>query len=305
MAASPIDRWIRQSLRSEPPRAKSLVMTVFGDAIAPYGGALWLGSLIALLRPLGLSDRLVRTSVFRLVDEGWLVASRSGRRSLYRLSEQAERRFLRAHRRVYAPTAGDWNGLWTLVTIGAEMADKAQRNALKKALMWEGFAEIAPGLLAFPGRPADALADALASTGCAGKALVFEATDAGLSGSAALATQVNACWDLGHVRQAYRQFVRRHTPLAALLDAEPPDDEQAFCVRTLLIHAYRRVQLQDPQLPAALLDDDWPGMPARGLCRALYQQVAKTSERHIRSALELEAGEAPVPAERLSQRFAD
>lgn len=305
MAASPIDRWIRQSLREEPPRAKSLVMTVFGDAIAPYGGALWLGSLIALLQPLGLSDRLVRTSVYRLVDEGWLVASRSGRRSQYRLSEQAERRFLRAHRRVYAPAADDWNGVWTLVSAGADMADKAQRNALKKALMWEGFAEVAPGLLGFPGRPVEALADALASTGCAGKALVFEATDAGLPGSVGLATRVHACWDLAHVRQAYRQFVRKHTPLSGMLEAETPGDVQAFSLRTLLIHAYRRVQLQDPQLPAALLGDDWPGMPARGLCRALYQQVAKASERHIRSVLAIEAGEAPALTERLSQRFAD
>lgn len=305
MTVSPIDHWIRQSLRDEPPRAKSLVMTVFGDAIAPYGGALWLGSLIALLQPLGLSDRLVRTSVYRLVDEGWLVASRSGRRSQYRLSEQAERRFLRAHRRVYAPAAGDWNGAWTLVTVGTEMADKAQRNALKKALMWEGFAEVAPGLFAFPGRPVDALTDALASTGCASKALVFEATDAGLPGSVELSARVNACWDLAHVRQAYRQFVRRHAPLAGMLDAEPAGDEQAFCVRTLLIHAYRRVQLQDPQLPTALLGEEWPGSPARGLCGELYQRVAKASERHIRSVLAMEAGETPALTERLSERFAD
>ena len=34
--------------------------------------------MIELLGPLGVGDRLVRTSVFRLVQEGWLTASREG-----------------------------------------------------------------------------------------------------------------------------------------------------------------------------------------------------------------------------------
>jgi DNA-binding transcriptional regulator PaaX len=38
--------------------------------------------------------------------------------------------------------------------------------------------------------------------------------------------------------------------------------EQAFVVRTLLIHKCRRVLLRDPRLPAALLPLDWPGAAA-------------------------------------------
>jgi phenylacetic acid degradation operon negative regulatory protein len=48
------------------PRAKSLLVTVWGDAIAPHGAGIWLGSLIQLVAPLGLNERLVRTSVLRL-----------------------------------------------------------------------------------------------------------------------------------------------------------------------------------------------------------------------------------------------
>jgi phenylacetic acid degradation operon negative regulatory protein len=40
----PIDKWIRQFLANDPPRSKSVVMTVFGDSITPRGGAVWLGS---------------------------------------------------------------------------------------------------------------------------------------------------------------------------------------------------------------------------------------------------------------------
>ena len=42
-------------------------------------------------------------------------------------------------------------------------------------------------------------------------------------------------------------------------------------MRTLLIHAYRRVLLRDPQLPAALLPLDWPGAAAYALCRDFYR----------------------------------
>ncbi len=67
-----VRRWIRRQLATAPPRAPSLIITVWGDAIAPHGGAVMLAGLIALLAPFGINERLVRTSVFRLAREGWL-----------------------------------------------------------------------------------------------------------------------------------------------------------------------------------------------------------------------------------------
>ena len=40
------------------PKAKSLIVTCFGDAVLPHGGICWLGSLIRLLSPFGLGERL-------------------------------------------------------------------------------------------------------------------------------------------------------------------------------------------------------------------------------------------------------
>ena len=36
---------------AEPPRAKSLIVTVWGDALAPHGGTVWLAGLIRLMAP--------------------------------------------------------------------------------------------------------------------------------------------------------------------------------------------------------------------------------------------------------------
>ncbi len=83
-------------------QAASLIMTVFGDTVLPRGGRIWLGSLIRLLEPLDLNERLVRTSVFRLVKEGWLAAETVGRRSNYLLTPSGRRQFEEASRHIYA-----------------------------------------------------------------------------------------------------------------------------------------------------------------------------------------------------------
>jgi phenylacetic acid degradation operon negative regulatory protein len=55
------------------------------------------------------------------------------------------------------------------------------------------------------------------------------------------------------------------------------DPAQAFIVRTLLIHEYRRVLLRDAQLPPALLPLDWPGVAAYALCRDFYRLTTSRS----------------------------
>ena len=76
---SSLENWLNQTLENDPPRAKSLCVTLIGDAIEPHGGSLWLSDLIQLVAPLGINERLLRTSVFRLVAQGWLQSERHGR----------------------------------------------------------------------------------------------------------------------------------------------------------------------------------------------------------------------------------
>src|ERR1700758_2459320 len=107
-----VARWIRRTLRDDPPRARSLIVTVWGDALAPHGGAVWLSGLIRLMAPFGMNERLVRTSVFRLVRDGWLTGESRGRRSRYRLTREGARRFEQAHHRIYALPSVEWGGDW-------------------------------------------------------------------------------------------------------------------------------------------------------------------------------------------------
>jgi phenylacetic acid degradation operon negative regulatory protein len=295
--------WIAHFLDTDPPRSKSLVMTIFGDAIAPHGGRLWLGSLIELVAPLGVTDRLVRTSVFRLVQEGWLVANREGRRSSYALQQDAAPRFARANRRIYAPPGVDWDGRWTLLLAPNGSIDSSLRAAVRKELEWEGFAMLAPGLLAHPAADPDGVAEVLRRVEGGGKIFVCAATELPDVGARPLAELVGEGWDLSAVVAGYRRFIDDFTPLTALLREQAPDPQQAFIVRTLLIHAYRRVQLHDPMLPLALLPQPWPGSEAYGLAQAIYRLVWAPAERHLMDVLRREDADAPAADAGLAERF--
>ncbi len=279
--------WIAHSLATDPPRHKSLVMTVCGDAIAPHGGGFWLGSMIELLAPLGVTDRLVRTSVFRLVQEGWLTASREGRRSRYALEPGALPRFERANRRIYAAPGMDWDGRWTFVLATSGSIDSDLRALVRKELEWEGFAMLASGVMAHPAPDLDTLRDILARAGAANKVFVCQADALPDMGSRPLPELVGDCWNLDAVVLGYRGFLDAFAPLPALLEGDV-SPAQAFAIRTLMIHAYRRVQLHDPMLPLGLLPDPWPGADAYALARDIYRLSHARAEEHVLATLRAE-----------------
>jgi phenylacetic acid degradation operon negative regulatory protein len=287
-----ITRWARQFLRDEPPRATSLVVTVFGDAIAPHGGSAWLRTLIDVMDTFGINERAVRTSVYRLAEDAWLEAQRQGRQSRYALTESGARRFALASRRIYHPGSPSWDGQWTLVLIprGAEVM--ASRTDLRRELAWEGFATITPGLLAHPQADAGRLRELLEELGVREDAFVVRAQD--LPGvSARELSQLASYWPLESVARQYHDFLAHFQPLAdSVGEAEAFSPRQAFLIRTLLVHAYRRVVLHDPRLPAAMLPPDWPGRTAYGLSRRLYLAVTPGAEAYLTDAL---AGDG-VPA---------
>jgi phenylacetic acid degradation operon negative regulatory protein len=69
-----------------PLRAWSLIVTIYGDAVVPRGGSLWLGSLLDMMAAFGIGGGVVRTAMSRLAKDGWIERQRIGRQSYYRLS---------------------------------------------------------------------------------------------------------------------------------------------------------------------------------------------------------------------------
>jgi len=267
---------LRQFRRQRPIRGGSLLITIFGDAIAPRGGAVTLGSLISLAQPFGLTERLVRTSVARLAGDGWFTARRDGRRSEYHITPTGRARFAEATRRIYGSIPDSWEGRWTLLVLPP--ADGGRRQDVRDELRWLGFGQVSPGVFAHPNWSVEEARAGL-------KGMEGGATDGLLLKSSSEDSEtdrrlVAAGWDLGDLTRRYRRFLDTFTPVAEAVSPSATD-EAAFIVRTLLIHEYRKIHLQDPLLPPALLPVNWVGAAAYDLSKHLYSAVFPAAERYL------------------------
>jgi phenylacetic acid degradation operon negative regulatory protein len=281
-------------------RAGSLITTVFGDAIAPRGGTVWLGSLITAMQEFGVNERLVRTSVFRLVQDGWLQSQQIGRRSYYSLTEQGRERFEQATQKIYGEPAAAWDGEWTTILItGLEPATK---DLVRKELGWLGFGSLSPNVLAHPLPDMGVLDLALERLGLGNDVVVM--TGQTVRNESGMRALVRDSWNLPDIDERYASFVERFRPV---LKAHGKDanvsPKSAFLVRTLLIQEYRKVLLRDPQLPAELLPAGWHGTAAYQLCRNLYQAVYAAADDYLTQTMETADGPLPPPAAAFMQRF--
>ncbi|SCA55485.1 Phenylacetic acid degradation operon negative regulatory protein PaaX [Candidatus Terasakiella magnetica] len=285
-------------------RAKSLLVTVYGDAILPHGGSVWLGSLINLVEPLGLSERMVRTAVFRLSKDEWLASNQIGRRSYYKLTEIGRRRFETAHRRIYASPHRTWNGEWLMVIVNKANLSQDIRDALRREFQWLGFGTVAPNVFAHPAADIRAVRQIIQDMDVTDDVVTMAARADRQSGNTPHRNMVHGSWDLEQLADDYNNFLEAFRPFYHALSSEGEIDPQnSFLVRTLLIHEYRRIMLRDPMLPDELLHADWPGSTAATLCANLYRLCAPSAEKHLESLLETAEGPLPDASPYFYNRF--
>lgn len=295
----PVEALLRRFHGQRPLRGGSLLMTIFGDAIAPRGGAVTLGSLIALASPFGLAERLVRTAVARLATEGWLAATRHGRRSEYRLTESGRKLFAEATRRIYGVSPSSWDGQWTLAVL-PPAGGRSRRN-VREELRWLGFGQLSPGVYV---HPACTLAEArgwLLAVGCASHSRLFKSATEGVPADRRIVAEG---WNLAQIARRYRRFRDTFAPVAgALRESQALSQQAAFVVRTLLVHEYRKIHLKDPLLPPALLPAQWVGAEAYELTAALYAAVFPAAERFLTETGRTIAGALPPAGPEVHARF--
>ncbi len=298
----PIDNLLQQFCRRKPMRGGSLIITLFGDSISQHGNQVWLGDVIQVLKPFGMNQRLVRTSVYRLIQEGWLQAQQVGRRSYYRFSDFGLRHYQRAATRIYGLQRQHWDNQWTLV-IPSQLADE-QREALRKELLWLGYGALVPGVLAYPGGEHQALAETLQELGVGDRVIVMRAQMDAISTADSVKQLAYNCWKLNELEARYRDFLQQFRPLLkAVKAAGQVDDEQCFQLRTLLIHEYRRILLKDTELPLALLPDNWEGALAQELTAELYRLVHRGALSFIEGRLQHVGGSLPPARAEYFLRF--
>lgn len=279
---------ILDQLRGEPSRTWSIIITVYGDAIVPRGGSVWLGTLLNFFGALEISDGVVRTAMSRLAADGWLERNRVGRNSFYRLADKGTETFRQATQHIYNPRTPPWQGQFEMLLPDNGL----DRDLLRAALDGAGFGAPVPGVWIAP----------------AGTPIPPEASDikrltAGGDGDTNRALAARS-WPLAETSEAYLQFSAVFGPLHdALVAGGGLTDLEAMIARILLIHQYRRIVLRDPILPREILPNDWPGSAARALCADIYGCVLAASERWLDQNAIDESGACPPASGDLLDRF--
>ncbi len=281
-------------------RAGSLITTVFGDSIAPRGGVVWLGSLIEAMAGFGVSERLVRTSVFRLAKDGWLEAEQIGRRSYYSLTKEGSERFRAATHRIYGEPANDWQGNWCLLLLPGLNA--VTRDLVRKECGWLGFGAVSTNLLAHPGPDMSDLTATLKRLGVDEEVVVM--TDCVSQSDGPMRRIVRESWKLDEIDQRYGEFIDMFEPtMRALADGSAVTPKTAFLLRTLLIQEYRKILLRDPHLHDDLLPQDWHGEAAYSLCRDIYRRLYAPANVYLTETMVTSDGPLPEADPEASERF--
>ncbi len=151
----PLARIIDQ-LKREPSRTGSIVITLFGDAIVPRGGSVWLGTLLEFFETIDIDSGVVRTAMSRLAADGWLERHKVGRNSFYRLVKKGRQTFDAATRHIYDPPSSDWTGRFELLLIGSSERSRCFPRGAEECRLWQSAAggmDRAVGRARFPRKP--------------------------------------------------------------------------------------------------------------------------------------------------------
>jgi len=288
---------------------KSLISTLFGDVVVPQGGKVWVETISGILEPLGINSRLVRTSLFRLSEEGWLQSTKSGRNSFYQLTPVAESQTRLAEKLIYYPQEKQWDGLWTLVFLVMDNIDESARQQLEQELNWLGFGLVAKYVWAHPCVSVEQVAERAKKLDLADKVICMRCEnsyqpDKGLAVEDQL--MASRCLPVADVETEYQHYIDTFAPSigSSSNKLSACGEQDQLSLRLILMDAYRRIILRDPHLPRALLPEPWIGDAAHELCRDIYQQIAPAADRYYRELI-LQAGSSLLDSAKLhySTRF--
>lgn len=262
-------------------RPQDLVFTLFGEYLLDVD-TVWVGSLIGLLEPLGLSAGSVRTVLSRMSAKGWLETTRGGKHSFYSLTPKGRALLEEGQSRIFHPAwADEWDGSWLLLAYSLPQDARRKRDRLRDRLAWLGFGSIGNGLWISPRDVAQEVTDLARRMGIADHLVAFRATRIDGRDPSDL---VARCWDVDALDAEYLAFAARWEGVLASLGNEPnatTGDADSYVERFQLIHQFRRFPLDDPFLPRPLLPDPWGGDRAAAVFRAVHDRLVGPADRWV------------------------
>jgi len=115
---------------------------------------------------------------------------------------------------------------------------------------------------------------------------------------------VSCCFNFDAMKQPYQDFIDEFEPLLALArDSSQLDPQACFLIRSLLIHKFRRLLLNEPELPHELVPADCLSHRLRDITAQLYRLITSPAEAYFLQMAESEKGPMPTPGRLYYSRF--
>jgi len=257
--------------------ARSALFDLYGDYLRARGGRAPVAALVRILAPLDITSPAVRTAISRMVRQGWLAPVRLDGGRGYALTDSATRRLDDAASRIYRTRETTWGGAWDLLVIDP-VPHRSARVRVRSGLAFLGYGPLTDSTWISP-RPS-AEVTTLLDAEMAGVAR-FEARDEDPW------SRARRAWDLPALAVAYETWHQNaqvvvNDPSEVLDGIElGSEDEQAFAVRSHLVHGWRKFLFSDPGLPAELLPLDWPGQAAARFFAEEAARLLPTASRFV------------------------
>ena len=144
-----LGKWLELK-RAVSKKSGPTIISLFTDFVVPHGGQISLGSLVEAATLVGLSEPTIRSSVNRLIGEGWLVSKAMGRRSIYQFSVAALRRCTVASRRIYKNDETVWNGQWYFLIAQKWSIPPEKYEEFINDASWAGFGRVSDNVFIRP-----------------------------------------------------------------------------------------------------------------------------------------------------------
>lgn len=272
-----------------------MLLTLLGDYWMAADAVVPSGALVDLLAEFGVSVPGARAALSRLARRGLLSSSKTGRRTYYRLTEQARHILTTGLDRIvsFGSDPEPWDGQWTSVAFSVPEHQRSIRHQLRAKLRWLGFAPLYDGLWVSP-RPLGSEVKAILDEVAVASATVLIGREFGTG--VEYGHPIDA-WDLDGVRAQYLEFIARMEPIRARLLAGSVSPSEALQARTRVMDEWRSMPNIDPELPAELLPSQWPRADARAIFRAVYDGLGDPATVRVRQIV---AAHAPELADQVS-----
>lgn len=277
------------------PNPQHLLITLLGDFWSGNPVPVPSAALVRMLGEFGISPASARSAVLRLTSRGVLAASKAGRNTLYRLSDEVERVGHRNSPNLFEfadDRLEDWDGRWRLVCFTIPEERRQTRSSLRSTLRSHGFAAIQEGVW-LSGHPFDPAFLRQLEEFDEPSITAFEAD---LVLPARLTGRLPAHPDTEGLATAYRSFIERYEPVLDALRRSSVSPVEAFVHRVRMADEWRGLYRRDPRMPHQLLPADWPLVPAGRLYVELYDGLGALAEMRARDLLRdfgLPEGSAP------------